>query len=291
MLAFSSAIRKVVRPLMSHPTLLADPRRGRARVTLLAFLVVAFMGAMAAKASATLEVQNYNNPAGDPTAITYHLFTGLDTPFVPDFQLGDGARTSFGPDARYGNTFTFQAAPPAGWKVAAIQCVNQPGTGTFTYDIPNGRVTLTHAAGEDQYCAFTVRKVSGPGAGSGGSGTGGGGAGSGVSPTVPGGGSSTTSSAPALLRIRAGTHSASATVRIARTSTIKGTLRWKGKTVGSARATHKAGTYIVKVNLSKKWARTFKRQGRKKVTLSLKVVVVGSNKATKVFSSGVIVRL
>ena len=75
-------------------------------------------------------------------------------------------------------------------------------------------------------------------------------------------------------------------------STIKGTLVWKGNVVGSARVKKtKAGTYVVKVNLSKKWTKTFKRQGRKKVTLRLKLTVVGNNKATKSFSSGVIVRI
>jgi hypothetical protein len=258
---------------------------------MLATLVVLFMAAMAAKASATVEVQNYNDPAGDPTTFAYQLF-GADptTPLASD-TLGDGAKVSFGPDpAVYGPTYTLHAVLPAGWQTVSIICQNKPGSAAFTYDLAHSSVTLTpHKVGEDHYCAFTNRKVSGPGAVTGG-GSGGGGN-SGIAPTTPGGGSSTTSSAPALLRIRAGTHSASATIRIGRTSTIKGTLLWKGKTVGSARATHKAGTYVVKVNLSRKWARTFKRQGRKKVTLSLKIVVVGSNKATKVFSSGVIVRL
>ncbi|MEN3280027.1 MAG: hypothetical protein V7607_1167 [Solirubrobacteraceae bacterium] len=256
---------------------------------MLATLVVMFMAAMAAKASATVEVQNYTDPAGDPTTFTYQLFGADPTTALASDVLGDGAKVSFGPDpAAYGPTYTLHAVLPAGWQTVSIICENKPGTATFTPDLAHSSVTLTpHKVGDDHYCAFTNRKVSGPGAV-----TGGGGAGTGVSPTTPGGGSSTSpSSAPALLRVRGGTHAASATIRIARTSTIKGTLIWKGKTVGTARATHKAGTYVVKVNLSRKWARTFKRQGRKKVTLSLRVVVVGSNKATKVFSSGVIVRL
>jgi hypothetical protein len=290
MLAFSSAIRKAVRLRMSHPTLLADSRHDRRpRVFLLATLVVVFMAAMAAKASATIEVQNYNDPAGDPTKFTYQEFAASDpTRVLASDVLGDGGKVSFGPDpAVYGATYTLHAVLPAGWQTVAIKCENKPGNATFAYDLTNSSVTLTpHKAGDDHYCAFTNRKVSGPGAVTGG------GAGSGVAPTTPGGSASSTSKAPVLLRVRAGTHYASATVRLGRPSTIKGTLMWKGNVVGSARVKKtKAGTYVVKVNLSKKWTKTFKRQGRKKVTLRLKLTVVGNNKATKSFSSGVIVRI
>jgi hypothetical protein len=271
---------------MSHPTLLADSRYDRRpRVFLLAGLVVMFMAAMAAKASATIEVQNYTDPAGDPTTFVYQLF-GADptTPLAFD-TLGDGAKRSFGPDpTRYGPTYTLHAVLPAGWQTVSIKCENKPGSAAFTYDLTNSSVTLSpHQVGEDHYCAFTNRKVSGPGA------VGGGGSSNpGVSPTTPGGGSSTTSTA--LLRVKAGTHYASATVRISRASTLKGTLLWKGKTVGTASVTKtKAGTYVLKVKLTKKWTRSFKHQGRKKVTLTLRLTVVGSNKATKTFSSGVIV--
>ena len=274
---------------MSHPPLLADAEHERRpRLFLLAGLVVVFMAAMAAKASATIEVQNYLDPAGDPTTFTYQLFT--PDRLIGSDILGDGTKTSFGPDpAVYGDTYTVHAALPAGWQTVSIQCVNKPGSASFTVDLANSSVTIKpHTVGEDHYCAFTNRKVSGPGASPGG-GTGGG---SGVAPTTPGGGSSTTSTAPALLRVRGGTHFASATVRIARASTIKGQLRWKGHVVGTARLKKtKAGTYTIKVALSKKWQRTFKRQGRKKVTLGLKITVVGANKAKKTFTSGVIVRL
>jgi hypothetical protein len=271
---------------MSHPTALADPSSDRRpRVLLVAMLALVFMGAMTAKASATVEVQNYNDPAGDPAKFVYQLTAASDPTRVLAFdELGDGAKRSFGPDpAIYGNIYTLHAVLPAGWQTVAIKCVNNPGTATFTYDLAHSSVTLTHKAHEDQYCSFTNRKVSGPPAGA---------TTSGIAPTTPGGGPSLTSNAPVLLRVRAGTHYASATVRVRRASTIKGTLLWKGKTVGTARVKKsKAGTYVLKVTLAKKWTRSFKHQGRKKVTLSLRIVVVGSNKATKVFSSGVIVRL
>jgi hypothetical protein len=262
------------------------------RMMLLALLVVVFMSAMAAQAWATLEIQSYNDPAGDGTPMTYRLLQGNGQPVgqeIPDpFVLTEGEYRSFGPGP---GTYIWKAVPPAGWKVADIQCANRNAAdadpGEFAVDVANGQVTVIHSQGEDQYCAFTNRKI----AASGGTG-GGGGTGPGVAPTVPGGGAASASKAPALLRVRAGTHYARATIRILRASTIKGQLRWKGHVVGTARVKKtKAGTYTIQVKLSKKWQRTFKRQGRKKVTLGLKVTVVGNNKATKVFTSGVIVRI
>ena len=256
---------------------------------LLATLVAAFMAATAPEASATLEIQNYNNPAGDPTPITYRLFAGGPEPLIPDFTLGDGAQASFGPDPnRYGHSYTFQALPPLGWQVADIRCVSRtPRTDAFAYDIANGRVTISHDVGQDHFCAFTNRKRSGSGSGSGGAA----GGSTGVSPTVPGGSPTSRSKSPALLRVRGGRRFASATIRIARKSVIKAQLRKGKRVVGTTRVTHKAGTYVVKVALRKKWRRRYQHQGRKRVTFTLRVVVVGSNHATKVFTSGVIVRL
>jgi hypothetical protein len=258
---------------------------------MVAVLVVVFMATIAAKASATIEVQNYTDPAGDPTTFTYQLTAASDPARVlASDVLGDGQKRSFGPDpAVYGPTYTLHAVLPPGWQTVSIICENKPGNAAFTPDLANSNVTISpHSAGEDHYCAFTNRKVSGPGS----VGGGGGGATPGVAPTTPGGGGSTSSTSPALLRVKAGTHFASATVRISRASTLKGTLLWKGKTVGTARLKKtKAGTYVLKVKLSDKWTKTFKRQGRKKVTLSLRVTVVGSNKAKKTFRSGVIVKI
>ena len=264
---------------------------------MVAVLVVVFMATIAAKASATIEVQNYTDPAGDPTTFQYQLIANqIPGAFEPSAViatdvLGGGQKSSFGPDpAKYGPSYTLHAVLPAGWQTVSIICENKPGNAGFTPDLANSNVTIApHAVGEDHYCAFTNRKVSGPGAGGGAPGSG---TSSGIAPTTPGGGTSSSSTAPALLRVKAGTHFASATVRISRASTLKGTLLWKGKTVGTARLKKtKAGTYVIKVKLSQKWTKTFKRQGRKKVTLSMRVTVVGSNKAKKTFSSGVIVKI
>ena len=260
------------------------------------------MAVMTAKASATIEVQNYNDPAGDPATFTYHLF-GADatTPLASDI-LGDGAKSSFGPDpSTYGTTYTLHAVLPAGWHTVDIQCVSSPGTATFTPDLARGSVTIQgHDAGEDQYCAFTNRKGSASGAGGGGNSTGegggstgAGGGGSGVSPTLPAGTRSNSKSrAPRLLRFRGRTHYALARIYIGRKSVIKAQLRKGKRVVGTKRVEHsKAGTYEVKVNLSKTWLRRYRQRGLKRVTFTLRIVVAGSNGATKVYSPRMIVRI
>jgi len=273
----------------------------RSRAFLLAGLVVMFMAATAAKASATIEVQNYNDPAGDPATFTYQLF-GADTttPLASDI-LGDGAKLSWGPDpVRYGSTYTLHAALPAGWHTVDIRCVSNPGTATFTPDLASGTVTIQgHDAGEDQYCAFTNSRGSAPGAGGGGGSTGGGGgsgaAGSaiGVTPTLPAGKSPTSKSkAATLLRFRGATHYALARLHIARKSVVRAQLRKGKQVVGSSRVTYsKAGTYELKVRLTKKSLRRYRQSGRKRVTLTLRIVIVGSNKATQVFTPRTIVRI
>jgi hypothetical protein len=45
------------------------------------------------------------------------------------------------------------------WAVGDIQCVG-PRETDFAIDVANGRVTVTHSAGEEHICAFTNRKLS-----------------------------------------------------------------------------------------------------------------------------------
>ena len=287
---------------MSHRPLLAGVTlHRRSRVFLLAGLVVVFIAVMTTNASATIEVQNYNDPAGDPATFTYQLF-GADatTPLASDI-LGDGAKSSFGPDpSRYGNAYTLHAVLPAGWHTVDIQCMSSPGTATFNPDLARGSVTIQgHDAGEDQYCAFTNSK--GPASAAGGGGGGGGstgaggaaGGGSGVSPTLPAGTrSNSKSKAPRLLRFRGGTHYALARVHIGRSSVIKAQLRKGKRVVGTKRVKHlKAGTYEVKVTLTKTWLRRYRQRGLKRVTFTLRIVIVGSNGATQVYSPRTIVRI
>jgi hypothetical protein len=293
MLAMSPTIERSY-SLMPHPTIAATRRRGpRMRILLVAVLVLAFTGALAPSAWATLEIQSYNDPAGDPTVMTYRLLKGDGQPTgggVPDpFVLTPAERKSFGPPA---GTFIWKALPPAGWRVSAIACQRvTPGTnvpqpprpGEFQVDLTNGQVTIDHGKDEDQYCAFTNQKISGA------AGSGGAGGSSGLSPTLPG--STPGSLGPALLKVTPGKRFAQASIRISRQSVINAQLLKGKKVVGATRVTHKAGTHTIKVFLAKKYRQSYQRQGLKRVTLTLKVVVVGSNKAVKVFRFGVVVRL
>jgi hypothetical protein len=263
----------------------------RSKAALVALLVLAFMGVTASQAWATLEIQSYNDPAGDPTVQSYALLNSdgsLRGGLAKNpFPLTAGERKSFGPPA---GTYIWKAQPAAGWKVAAISCQNvdpvsgapRPARpGEFTVDVANGQVTIVHAASEDQYCAFTNQKVSAAsGAGSN----------TGVSPTLPGVASAALKG-PALLQVTRGLRFATAKVRISRQSIIKAQLLKGKKVVGTTRVTRNAGTHNIKVTLAKKYRQSYLRQGRKRVTLTLKVVVVGSNRSTKVFRYGVVVRL
>jgi hypothetical protein len=287
---------------MPHSTSVATGRRGpRFRMLLVAALVLAFSGAMASNAWATLEIQSNNNPAGDATLQTYALYNsdgtlraGLKDNLNP-FTLTEGERRSVGPPA---GTYTWQAMPAAGWKVGDIQCFHvDPSTGNaiatlpgeFSIDLASGRVTINHLDGQDEYCAFTNVKIASGGTGGGGTGTG---PGTGVSPTLPGTVTGSLSQGKtALLRVIGGVHFAKAQVRISRKSTIRLTLLKGKKVVGTARYTRKAGTPTLTVKLRDSYRRSLKRQGRTKVTLTLKITVVGSNHAKKTFSYGVVVQI
>jgi hypothetical protein len=281
--------------MLNRTSALTRGRPARTKMLLMAFLVLAFMGASASQAWATLEIQSYNDPAGDPTLMSYMLLTaGQPSPGVTPnpFVLTEGERKSFGPPP---GSYTWKGLPPAGWQVAAINCqrVNPttgapqaPRPGEFVVDLANGQVTVNHGKDEDQFCAFTNRKVSGSGSSPSGQGPS-----SGVSPTVPTSGAASVPVGTALLRVTTGRRFASASVRISRRSVIKAQLLKGKRVVGTARVTREAGTHAVKVFLKAKDRRRFQRQGLKRVTLTLKVVIVGSNGSTKVFRYGVVVRL
>jgi hypothetical protein len=260
--------------------------RSPARIARLAVLCFTFFAVMAPGAHATLRVVNHNDPAGDPTLITYRLSTPERSPLVPDFTLGDGASTSFGVDPDiYGHTFIIQALPPTGWKVEAIQCLGSGFAGEFTYDLANGRVTTVHQdKSHEQTCSFTNGRVSSSGGGSPPP--------SGISPSVLPSEASKVSvpKGPALLRVRVGRGFASATVRITRRSVIRCQLLRGTRVVGSARVVHNAGTYVVRVALNPRSRRQLRARGLKQTTLTLKVVVV-AGKATHVFRYRALVRL
>ena len=75
------------------------------------FVAIAFAVA-AAPASATVDVTNHNDPAGDPTVISYRI--QIPSQAAPiDFALHDGEYKGFGP---FEGLVVVQALVPAGWK-------------------------------------------------------------------------------------------------------------------------------------------------------------------------------
>jgi hypothetical protein len=261
-------------------------RGGRARrkqVAAASAAVAAFVAAVTAPvAGATVGIANANDPAGDQTAIPY-VFSGttaLGTPVGPfQFQLFHNDYKSFGQPP---GTYVAQALPPGGWKVGDIQCVDRDQRpGAFAIDVPNGRVTISHATTTDeQWCTFTNRKTSA-------------GSSPGVSPSPPPSliPPASIPQTPALVRVLAGRRFATATVRVPRHSVIRGQLLRRTRVVGSKRVEHKAGTWTVKVPLRRKSIAQFRRQGLKRVTLTLRIVVVPDHGTRQEFRNGVIVRL
>ncbi|MDP9294943.1 MAG: hypothetical protein M3O90_11070 [Actinomycetota bacterium] len=261
------------------------PPGHRHMVVLLAFLVLTFLAAMAAEAGATLRIANHNDPAGDPTVITYRMESPTWALSPYDFKLPDADYLSFMLPT---GTYTASALLPPGWQVGDIQCVG-PRPQDFHIDVANGRVTVTHGANEEHICAFTNRKVSasgGPGAGRAPA--------PGVAPSpaaneIP---KVVLPRKPALLGVTPGRGFVNATIRITRRSVIKARLLWRGaRVVGITRVVRKAGTHVVKVSLYRKTRRQLRRRGLKRVTLTLRIVVVERNGATLVFRHGVVVSL
>jgi hypothetical protein len=248
------------------------------RGVLLAIVVAVLLGATAAEAGATVDVTNHNDPAGDPTVIAYRLFP--PPPAAPiDFALHDGEYQGFG---RWGGTVVVQVLLPVDWEVEDIQCSGTTPQSAFTIDKANGKVTMNHGIDDEQFCSFTNRRKSASPGGS-----------SGVSPAPPPNlaGSIAVPDKPALLHVKAGRRYADATIRITRRSVIKSQLLWRGHVVGTAREVRKPGTYDVTVSIRPSTARRFRHQGRKHVTLTLRVVVVASRRPAHVFRYRVVVPL
>jgi hypothetical protein len=267
----------------------------RSRTGLITALAVACVAVPAATASATLRVQNYNDPAGDPMVASYSF--QLPPPSDPiDFTLADRADRSFGPGP---GTYVVQSRLPSGWRVADIQCVG-PSPADFAIDVASGRVTVTHGQGAEQTCAFTNRRVGAPATTT-----------TPGSPAQPPAGGSTTSAGgvaptplagelpvvnlpqtPALIGVVGGRRSAVATLRLVRRSVLRAQLLWRGtRVVGSTRVVREAGTRTVTVRLSTAGRRLLQRQGLKRPNLTLRVVVVQGKRPPRVFTFGVLVRL
>jgi hypothetical protein len=246
-------------------------------------LVAAFLAAMAGNAGATVQIQNQNDPAGDPTVVGYTLTPPPGQGAPVNFSLHDGEYRGFGP---FSGQVVVQAVLPAGWRVEHIQChgfnptvPSSPTANAFTIDEANGRVTMQHAVDDEQFCTFTNGRASS------------GGGSSGVSPAPPPNiAPSLIPSKTALLGVKAKRGYAVATVRIIRRSVIKSVLSRRGKTIGSSRVVRNAGTYDVTVSIKPSIRRALKKQGLKRVSTQLKVVVAGTTvKTTRVFRFRVLV--
>ena len=144
-------------------TLLARATRAAAAVAVaLAGLAVTAGAAQAG----TLTVSKVTDPAGDPTAFTFHVqFTAFsfDRPpadFRPpgDFTLTGGQSRTF-TDLHKG-FYTITELTPAGWKVAAIACGPpdpQPEDNAVV-DLGAGSARLELSAPESKACTFTDQK-------------------------------------------------------------------------------------------------------------------------------------
>ncbi|MEA2228369.1 MAG: hypothetical protein QOF04_1999 [Solirubrobacteraceae bacterium] len=268
----------------------------RLRVMLLTAVTLTCLAATAPVAGATMRIISHNDPAGDPTLIPYHFekaFGGNP----PDFSLRDGQEMDFGGPV---GTYVAEARPPAGWTVANIDCVGPRPD--FAVDLANGRVTINRVnhLTDEQTCAFTVRKAA----------TAAGTPAPGAAPGTPAAPSTSQPSSgvaaappaqelpfvvlppgPALVRVKGGLRAATATVRLSARSVVRATLLEPGGlVVGTARVVRPAGSQDVRVALSRRGRRLLARSGQKRATLTLRVVVVETGKAPRVFRFRVLVR-
>lgn len=271
---------------MADITTLGSHRRDpRHRFAVVAVLVVAFMAAMAAEASATVRFEHHTDPAGDPAVFTYNLLRDTEQVKSTAQLSGSGAYASFGPGP---GTWIMQAVPPAGWRVAAIRCVegaveNGP---KFQIDVARGRVTVQHVGTEHQVCAFTSTRITASGGGSGSGAT------TGVAPTpVFIGTNPTLPARSAVSRVTPGRRSATATVRLARRAVIRATLLNGRRVLATRRIQRAAGVHRLQVTVPRAVARRLRAQGKTRATLRLRVVIVERGGTTRVFNTRVRVRL
>jgi hypothetical protein len=247
---------------------------------LVAVLAVAFTAVGASNASATFRIEQHTEPAGD-TTLFHYAETDPRQPNPIEFDLRSGDHKDFGP---WGGVGSAQVVVPPGWRVIDIQCISaHPGApATFTIDVPNGRVTATRSAIGEDSCAFTLGRVtaSQPTAPS-----------TGVAPTPPAVPGVVAPRRPAVLGVVTGRRFVRPTVRIARRSVIKAQLLRGTSVVGTERIVRNAGTYSLTVQLTSRARAQFRRQGLKRVTLTLRVVVAPLNGTTFVFRQRAVVRL
>jgi hypothetical protein len=184
-----------------------------------------------------------------------------------DFVLRDGGQRYNGP---FEGTVTVQALPVAGWMVSDIQCAG-PDPAAFTIDIAHATVTLRHGRADEQICSFTHRRPPGPGTPA-------------VAPAVGQGIAPALHVAhpqqvvvprrPLLIDVRAGRGFVVAQVRLTRRAVVKAQLLWRGRLLASARLLRPAGAYETILRLTRATRTMLRHRGLKRVTTTLRVVVV-----------------
>jgi hypothetical protein len=265
----------VTAPVGSHP------RAVSVRAALVAGLLLMLFAAAAPPARATFRIINHNDPAGDPTLITYRE----EDPRGPTvFQLHDADFKSFGP---FEGVATAQVVLPAGWQVVDIQCIG-PDPSQVTIDRQAGTVTVMHHAADEQFCSFTNRRIpASPAAGAAPA--------TGIAPSPPAAllPKVQLPRSAAVVGVTSKRGVATATVRIARPSVISGRLLSAGHVVGAARIVRNAaGDYDLSVRIAPRTARRLRALGRRRLTLTLRIVVRPlAAGATQVFTPRVILRL
>jgi hypothetical protein len=257
----------------------AVKRRRMSRLTALSVLATAFSAVTATSAGATLRIENHNDPAGDPTPISYVLENPNWSASPFPFELRDGEFKTVGQPP---GSYTARAVLPAGWKVIAIKCIGPPRPDAFVIDVPNGRVIMNHQAGDEQTCAFTNKKAgTGPPS-------------SGVSPSPPDEELPKVEipNRPALLGVRPGRRgSVIVTLRIVRSSIIRLRLVRRGRVIATKRVHRRAGKRVLTIAMPADLRRRLRHRGRTQVVLTLKVRVVQRHGGAKSFRYRVIVPL
>jgi hypothetical protein len=226
-----------------------------------------------------VRVENHNDPAGDPTPISYVLENPNWSASPFGFVLHDGEYRAFGQPP---GAYTARPLLPAGWKVIAIKCIGPPRPDAFVIDVPNGRVIMNHEADDEQTCAFTNKKAgTGPPS-------------SGVSPSPPDAELPKVEvpNRPALLGVRPGRRgTVFVTLRIVRRSTIGLKLVRRGRVIATKRAHRRAGKRVLTIAVPADMRRRLRHRGRTQVVLTLKVRVVQRRGGAKSFRYRVIVPL
>jgi hypothetical protein len=138
-------------------------RSARLAATTVAALMALSVTAASAQAVATITITQRTQPAGDPTAFSFHL-TGPACPHSPSdvtFALRDGQSRAL-PLCR-GQAFHVTQAQQAGWRLVAIQCVATPPdldpADAFGINIPAATATIELSPDEQKACTFVNAKT------------------------------------------------------------------------------------------------------------------------------------